>query len=105
LQKSKSGSVLEKLRASKKEAKQFQLSQLGQLKEGAFILPNFKTVQSETEKSLGPIDNNEDVAGTQQVTKQYQQKRKEKQLTYNHYCNVSQQQEIDLQPQLVANDD
>jgi len=45
LKKSKSNSVLEKLRISKKEAKQIQQHHISLLKDNSFILPAFKSVQ------------------------------------------------------------
>jgi hypothetical protein len=44
LKKSKSGSVLERLRISKKEAKALQQQHFSSLKEGTFIVPAFKTI-------------------------------------------------------------
>ena len=68
--KSKSGSVLEKLRNSKKEAKQQQQQYASSLKDGTFILPAFKAVpplaDTQTISSSGGMDDHgEETSGSQ----------------------------------------
>ena len=88
----KSGSVLEKLRATKKEAKHYQPA-LGALKEGSFVLPPFRQLQTTPEQntlsSIGGMDDHgEESSGMQQLALQYHNVRREKGLTFNHFANV-----------------
>lgn len=67
LKKSKSGSVLEKLRNNKKEAKMHHVLP-GQLKEGSFILPPFRNIpitpdQSTISSAGGMDDHGDDTSG------------------------------------------
>jgi hypothetical protein len=91
--------VLEKLRTTKKEVKQLMQHGSGQIKEGTFILPAFKVIPATSEASVD--DSGEEASGAQQLVIQYQNIRKDKGLTYNHYANSGPGYDIELQPQLI----
>ena len=69
----KSGSVLEKLRQSKKEAKQAQAAYASSLKQGSFILPQFKLlsvapdVSTISSTGAGGLDDGDETSGFQQI--------------------------------------
>ena len=65
---------------------------MGQLKEGSFVLPPFRNLQVLPEQSTisssgGMDDHGEDTSGMQQLAMQYQNIRRERGLTYNHFAN------------------
>lgn len=93
--------MLEKLRTTKKEVKQLMQHGSGQIKEGTFILPAFKVIPATSEAINSADDSGEEASGAQQQVIQYQNIRKDKGLTYNHYANSGPGYDIELQPQLI----
>lgn len=72
-----------------------------QLKDGAFLLPAFKLLPATSEQINSIDDSGEEASGAQQLVVQYQNTRKDKGLTYNHYANSGPSYDIELQPQLI----
>ena len=78
-----SGSVLEKLRNSKKESKYLAQYEAAEIKEGTFVVPAFRAVQVVPPEASGAED--EETSGAQQLVLQATASRKERGLCYIHF--------------------